>query len=70
MIADLPWVKEETPAQLDTKIRENFISKLNLDRAEVNKFVFTARHRLQIPKNGKPPKTIVVLLDLDHVPEN
>ena len=67
MIADIPESNGESPGVLEEKIRDDFVGKLGIPRVEVNKFVFTARHRLQKPKNGnKAPKVIAVLLDLDH----
>lgn len=58
--------RDETPAKLEQKIKDNLVNKLDIPRAEVNKFVFTARHRLQKPKRGLP-KVIAVISDLDHV---
>lgn len=67
MISDLEINDNETQSQLEAKICDNFVNTLGIPRSEVNKFVFKARHRLQKPRNGKPPKVIAVLLDLDHV---
>ena len=58
--------RDETQAVLEVKIRDNLVNKLDIPRAEVNKFVFTARHRLQKSRRG-PPKVIAVICDLDHV---
>ena len=56
----------ETPQSLEVKIRANLVSTLDIPKAEVDKFVFTARHRLHKPKSGNA-KVIAVLTDLDHV---
>ena len=67
IISDLELHKDDTPTQVDAKIRNNFVNKLGLSTGVINDFIFTARHPLGKPKNGKPPKVIAVLLDLDHV---
>ena len=67
MISDLPESEAETPAILQGKICDDFVTNLGIPRAEVNKFVFTARHRLQKSNHPtKPTKVIAVLQDLDH----
>ena len=66
IISDLVEEENETPQALETKIRENFVTKLEIPRNEVNEFVFTARHRLHKAKRGTT-KVIAVLTDLDHV---
>ena len=65
LISDIP---HETPAQLEKKVRDNFVTTLQLPQADVDKYVFTARHRLQAnPRSNAPPKVIVVFVDLDHI---
>ena len=68
LLSDIPMSRDETPASLENKIRENFVSKLDIPQTDVDKYIFTARHRLQKNENStSPPKVICVLVDLDHV---
>ena len=68
MLSEIPQDNDETPATLENKIRANFINKLSIPKTDVDKYIFTARHRLQKnAKSNKPPKVICVLVDLDHV---
>ena len=66
MISDIPIQQNETNEMLEASIREGFVHQLGIPKPQVDKFVFSARHRLQPGKRG-PPKVIAVLVDSDHV---